>query len=253
MSLNAAVSASGAVNTRRVGSFFALTFLVPGLPQFIWGQPERAFVLAGTFLSALTVGLFAWGTLIGIALLLLAYVVHVASVDDAIHQWSFPAFDRRMPRLMVSLVLGVGVYGPLVLAGSILAWPAVRPGQSEAYLVNRCEYQEKLPESGDWIWLALEKGTTLGRLVEVVAKPGQNVEWSSSGLRINGKRVSLMPFPHGTAPKQLEFQVPEGQLLVAGAAEANRLPRSWEFVPIDRVEGRAWAKLYPVWDRRILD
>ena len=46
-----------------------LRILVPGYAQWSWRQRERALVFFGSFAAALLVGLFAWGTRTGAAVL----------------------------------------------------------------------------------------------------------------------------------------------------------------------------------------
>jgi hypothetical protein len=238
---------------RPVRPLIGLTFLIPGAPQWCWRQPERALCLFGSFTTALAVGLFAWGTRTGLALLGFAFLAHVVSTSDAIRQWSFPGFGRWVPLLSASAGLAVVFYGPLLLAGSVLAWPGIGSGENpEGYLVDLSAYQVEGPESGDRVWLAPDRNGRDGRIAEVVAKSGQNVEWTGRWFRVNGKQVAVNPVPQTEAPTEMEFQVPEGQLLVAGRNRDPYTSRSWEFVPTGRVEGRAWAKLYPVWDRRLL-
>ena len=73
-----------------------LRLLVPGWPQFAWGQAGRGGTLFGSFATAIGVAVLAWGTWLGWALIAFAYVVHVTSASDAIRQASFPVVARRM-------------------------------------------------------------------------------------------------------------------------------------------------------------
>ncbi len=106
-----------------------LGVLLPGYPQWRWRQRERALVLGGTFGSALAVGLFAWGTPLGLSLLGVAFFCHVASVADAMRQVAFPGFARGVPTLSTSLGLGLGCYGPLLVVATVVAWPGARRGR----------------------------------------------------------------------------------------------------------------------------
>ena len=65
--------------------------------------------------------------------------------------------------------------------------------------------------------------------------------------------MTLEPFRQGQAPQALTFRVPDGQLLVAYRTDDPFLPETWELVASARVEGHAWGKLYPVWERRFLN
>ena len=70
--------------------------LVPGLAQLNWRQHERGLVFLLSFLSALVVSVFCWGTSMGWAFLAFAFVTHAASTIDLIRQRSFPVFPRFM-------------------------------------------------------------------------------------------------------------------------------------------------------------
>ena len=71
--------------------------LVPGLAQLNWGQLERGLVLLLSFLSALVVSVFCWGTSMGWAFLAFAFVTHAASTIDLIKQRSFPVSPVSWP------------------------------------------------------------------------------------------------------------------------------------------------------------
>ena len=71
--------------------------LVPGWPQFFWGQRERGWVLLGSFVVAVGAGLLTWGTWEGWSFFGFAFLTHVTSMTDAIRQGSFsriPATQR---------------------------------------------------------------------------------------------------------------------------------------------------------------
>ena len=239
---------------RIVPALIGLTFFLPGAPQWFWRQRERSLVFFGSFASSMAVGLFTWGTRTGLALVGFAYLAHVVSAADAIRQWSFPGFGRWVPTISASSSLAIGCYGPLLLVGSVVAWPGHEGGGTGAgYLVNRWAYGNRIPELGDRVWLARDQGATAGRVVEVIARPGQNVEWTPRGLRVNGRRTELVPFRSGKSPLGMEFQVPDGQLLVTWRSGKAMGPNPWELVSAAQVEGRAWARFFPVWDRRLLD
>lgn len=256
MSTRGGVATGQGAETGPPGRPPGLAFLLPGLPQWLWGQRERAMLLGASFAASLSVGVFAWGTAMGAMLLVFAYVLHVASMSDAIRQWAFPGFGRRVPTISASAGLAAGGYGPLVVLGMLLAWPGMERGHSRSgYLVDRLAYRAegRGPGPGEHIWLAPEPAGRDGRLAEVLGRPGDDVQWSSGRLQVGGRRVGLAPFRLGQAPKSISFKVPDGHVLVAYRTDDPMLPDAWELVAASRVEGRAWAKLYPVWERRLLN
>jgi hypothetical protein len=230
-----------------------LSFLLPGFPQWAARQRERGLVLFATYASSLSIGIFTWGSRTSLALIAFAYVTHIASATDAIHQWSFPGFGRWVPAFYTTTGLAVVGYGPLVLMGFLLAWPGIEGDSSgDSYLVNRLAYEDRAPEPGEYVWLA---GSGIGGhegLGQVLAGPGEDVEWVDGRLRIAGRYVNTNPFRPGLAPKQLDFKVPEDRYLVSYKTGDPVAPHGWDMVPKDRFEGRAWAKHYPVWERRLL-
>ncbi len=230
-----------------------LSFLLPGVPQWLWGQRDLGLLLGGSFASALAAGLFAWGTAAGSILLIFAYAVHVASAADAIRRWAFPGFGRWVPAASASAGLAA-CYGPLALLAALVAWPGMESGgPRQGYLVDRLAYRDRGPGDGDHVWLARSPSHRGGRLASVLGRPGDEVEWAGGRLRVAGRRIDEIPFRPGQAPKSMAFRVPDGHLLVAYRGDDPLLPRAWELVPESRVDGRAWAKLYPVWDRRFLN
>jgi hypothetical protein len=234
-----------------------LRFLIPGYPQWLWRQRERALVLFGSFAISLSVGLFVWGTRASIAILGFAYLTHVISVADAIRQSAFPGFGRWVPMASASAGLGMGCYGPALAVGLVCAWPGFRgEKQQEGYLVNRGGYWASDPAAGEWAWVHLP-GKRQPRAVRVLAGPGQTVEWSESGLRVGSQGVPWTPPPTSWRPRELAFTVPAGQVLVAPEPSGRSEPKSATacglvLVSKDRVMGRAWAKLYPIWDRGLI-
>ncbi len=88
-----------------------LRMLAPGWAHWYWHQPRRAAILCGSYCAAIAVGLFAWGTALGWALLAFAWGTHVWAVADAIRQGAFPGFGRMVP-LVAAVGVGLLGYGP---------------------------------------------------------------------------------------------------------------------------------------------
>jgi hypothetical protein len=247
--------------------------LLPGSSQWSWDQPERALVLLGSYLAALGVGLFTWGTPLGMVLLAFAFGTHVASASDTIRQSAFPGFGRWVPVVSSSGGLGLGLYVPALGLATLFAWPGLGTEQGSGlgrsgYLVNCRAYGKAEPSVGDWVWLrspvpapvpvpapasgaaGAPGGARLGR---VVARSGQRVEWSDTQLRVDGAPRADRPFRR--FPGVLVFNVPAGHVLLAPADQATGRPtRAGRpvLVPHDEILGRAWAQLYPIRERRLL-
>jgi hypothetical protein len=232
-----------------------LKILIPGYPQWEWRQRERALVLLGSYLVALGVGLFAWGTPIGLAVLAFAYGTHVASATDVVRQQAFPGFGRWVPMVSASGGLGLGIYVPALTLATLVAWPGMGAGPArEGYLVNCRAYRGAPPRPGDWVWLRSSPWGE-GRLGRIVAGPGQEVEWSGEQLRIDGRPpapgLSWRPRRHAV---ELLYTIPRDHALIvpASPASARIAPGDPLLIPQDQILGRAWAQIYPIRERQFL-
>lgn len=243
-----------------------LRVLIPGAPQWHWGQRERGAALFGSCLGALAVGAFAWGTPLGLAVLAFGAGAHVVSVVDAWRQAAFPALGKWAPWLTATSWVVGGVYGPAVAAAALVAWPGLRPGSApEGYLVNCRAYLTAEPRPGDWVWFRPAPWAD-PRLGRVVAASGQEVEWSSNRLRVDGSEPvrgrdgrpvydGAPARPPGSA-QVVSYRVPVRHVLVnPSPADGKARPGSEGLVIVGRgqVLGRAWAQYYPVFERRFLD
>ena len=238
--------------------------LVPGWSQWSWGQRPRGAVLFGSFASAALVSAFAWGTVLGLAVLGFAAVVHVVSTVDAFRQAAFPALGRWAPWLTATGFLAGCVYGPALALAAVVAWPGAQGGASiEGYLVDCRAFRTADPLQTDLVWFRPSDGGT-SRLGRVVAGPGQEVEWADGRLRVDGREppwvegrplLSGPPFRTAIAPRALAFRVPDGHLLVQpeGGAAERTVHEGLAIIDRTRVVGRAWAQFYPILDRRRLD
>jgi hypothetical protein len=236
-----------------------LKILVPGYAQWSWRQRERGLVLFGSFVMALGVAVFAWGTALGMVVLAFAFGTHVASAVDVIRQGSFPGFGRWMPLVSASGGLAAGVYAPALGVATLLAWPAM-PGAAtpDGYLVNRRAFRDRAPRRGEWVWLRSSPWGDL-RVGRVMAGAGQEVEWSGQRMRVAGTPAApgmppANPFRSSYTPEEMTFTVPEGHVLVN--LDAGRRPGDGAggtvLIPHDQVVGRAWARLYPISGRELL-
>ncbi len=230
--------------------------LIPGYPQWTWLQRDRASVLFGSFAASVVVGVFAWGTALGLVVLAFAFATHAFSAADAIRQYAFPGFGRVVPTFTATAGLGALCYGPALAAASVFAWPvAPEDRPRDGYLVNRWAYREgEDPCPGETVWLRQARGLR-PRIARVVAGPRQRVEWSDDVLRVDDQAVPGSPFRVPGAPSGLKWAIPEGHVLVSfgvDSADERAMPGGWEVVDRADVQGRAWARSYPIWARRLL-
>jgi hypothetical protein len=212
-------------------------------------------ILFGSYAGALAVGVFAWGTTLGLLVLVFAFATHAFSAADAIRQYSFPGFGRLVPALTTSAGLGAFCYGPALAMASVYAWPiALDERPREGYLVNRWAYADEAPAPGETVWLRPTRGAR-PKVARIVAGPGQRVEWSGEQFLVDDLVVEESPFRIAGSPSRLQMTIPQGHVLVTFGADPRRgkgVPGGWEVVDQADVRGRAWARSYPIWDRRLL-
>jgi hypothetical protein len=236
------------------GNSWAWCLLVPGWAQWSWRQPERAAFFLGSYLTAAGVALFAWGTPAGLAILAAAFAVHVAATADAIGQWAFPGFGKLVPPAAAGAGLGLACYAPAVVLASVFAWPCRPPATPrEGFLVNRWAFRHHRPSAGDWVCYDLpeSQGRGIGRLL---AEGSEQVEWSDRALQVAGTRRDWQPSPHAQTPTETAFVVPEGHFLVDPLGLPSQGPTLLGLILVDgrAIQGRAWARHSPIWNRRLL-
>jgi hypothetical protein len=231
--------------------------LIPGWPQFSWGQRERGWVLLGSFVVAVGVGFLTWGSWVGWGCFGFAFLTHVTSTTDAIRQGSFPVYPRRTAVSMVTGAFATLVYLPGLSALYATACPSFTPDHAaNGYLVNCWAYRGAgaRPERGHCVWLRMPSHGQL-RAARVIAVSGQEVEWTGHQWRVDGQEQPLHSPLRMTAWTQVcHFKVPDDQILVEPEDEGTSPTASSSLLLVsqDRVVGRAWAQYYPVWDRRLL-
>jgi len=247
------VGASGA--GARVRATVGWRILVPGAAQWSWRQPERALVLFGSFAAAGVVVVLSWGTWTSALVLAFAFATHVVSALDVVRQSAFPGFGRWMPVASISGGLALGVYAPALSLAALTAWPVTVPGApGDGYLVNCWAYRAQEPERNEWVWHRPNPWSE-PKIGRVIAQAGDEVEWSRQGFRINGEKHSQgRPYRSSVPPGEMAYQVPEGHLLILPDAPGRDGESDQRVVLVAReqVKGRAWARLYPVWERRLL-
>ena len=236
-------------------AYLRLIILVPGLPQFFAKNNDRAWVLIGSYGLALLVGIFSWGTTEGLAMLAFAFATHVFSAVDAIGKHTFPGFGRFVPTFTISASLGAFCYAPALMTALIFAWPiALDELPRECYLVNRLAYYGNDPIAGETVWLRPAR-VSRPRMARVIAGSGQRVEWSGNQFLSDGMTAKASPFRVAGSPLRFKMIIPQQHLLISFGSEPNQgnaMEGAWEIVNRSDVQGRAWARSYPILDRRFL-
>ena len=172
-----------------------------------------------------------------------------------LRQGSFPAYSGRTAIIVVSVNLALLVYVPATMILSTLALPGFSEHETgTGYLINRWAYRHAKPRAGDWIWARLHsRGKP--HAAQIVATGGQEVEWTGRNWRIDGRPCALNGSLRLTAwPQICRFHVPSDQFLVEPEEPESSTSAIGPLVlvPSDAIVGRAWARVYPMWDRHLL-
>jgi Signal peptidase, peptidase S26 len=244
------------IDRRPYESPVGLKMVIPGWPQFSWGQHQRGWVLVGSFAVALAVGLWTWGTWWGWGFFAFAFITQVTSATDVLRQGSFPIYSSRSALFFVSSALAIAFYFPTIVVLSEIARPGFEAdGTGSGFLVNCWAYHgDSKPHEGQWIWMKLPP---LGQqwAGRVIAVSGQEVEWTGRQWSVDGHQCNVHPaLRPGARPQVCRFKVPSDQVLVEPDDEGASTPSLGPLVlvPPDGIIGRAWAHFYPVWDRHLL-
>ena len=106
-------------NRRGIDAIHWLLQGIPGLAAWRRGDRERGMVLFGSFASALSMAIFAWGTTLGVLMILVVFAAHVAALVDLI------AADFLTKRFRADRRLQVGGYCALLLGAGLMSLIAI--------------------------------------------------------------------------------------------------------------------------------
>lgn len=225
--------------------------LVPGAYQRSLGQTERGRSALLTYVCAVAVAAFSWGTPLAFGMLLVAVIIHLISVCDALSQHAFPGFARGIP--VVSVAIGLCfAYVPCFMLGLRVAGSErVENLPNHRYLLNRLAFETSPPRPGDWVAYhpVSRRGVAIGR---VVACGGQEVRCVAGDVFVDGARVGQRLF--GLGQVDLSLTVPEGHALVLSdlSNQQNEQRKSLVLVSNTQVIGRPWLQVAPLSELRLL-
>ena len=182
-----------------------------------------------SFVVALAVGLWTWGTWWGWGFFAFAFITQVTSATDVLRQGSFPIYPSRTALFFVSSALALVFYLPTLFVLSEIARPGFEPdGTGSGFLVNCWAYHgDSKPHEGQWIWMKLPP---LGeqRAGRVIAVSGQEVEWTGRRGALMGMNVMLHSSLRPAAMASVcRFKVPSDQVLVEPDDEGATTLRAW--------------------------
>ncbi len=248
-------STASAASFRRAVLPPILALLLPGFHQRRRGQTELGWLCAGTYASALVVGLFSWGTTCGALLVLVAFTVHVLGLGDALRARSFPPFSPTATFASAFTTLSLA-YTPLLAIAYALAWPVPQTNpepQAPSYLANRWAYRHQEPRRGDWICYDGPQGP--GRHIGIVrAQQGQRLDLRSDAFWLNDRFLAhSLPGMIAPAPSSAAPLVPAGRLLIqdldSHPASGSTTTAIFRQVELRQVRGQVWARHWPLRER----
>ena len=253
----------------------AARLIVPGWAHMHSGIEIRGRIFLAVYLFLLSVGMLYWGTALGAMLLGLAFSVHASSVLDILIRQGNVRFPSMMATAMlVSLVLAVGVYGPLGWTLSHVASPIEYDADAPPFarldvvLVNRWAFRWNGPRPGDVVLFRPILEQNVGNPINLVhvrfliretqiidrvlGRAGDRVVWDGRRLTVNGKAVSWRPLIPEKLPEHLDITVPSGHVLILPTSALSAIrgaPEAyWKvagLIPLGNIEGGAFLRNNP--------
>jgi hypothetical protein len=209
----------------------------------------RALGLHASAIVAVGLSLLSWGRSLAWIMIAYAFFIHISAAAGAIARRPFLGFNSRLLRSSLATFLIALVYAPILLAGAILAWPALDKRDGSAiFLVNRHAFHGRVPVPGEMLWIE-SKAPGSSNLARAVAVEGQEVSWSPGRLSVDGTKAVL----HANMTGKGRFRVPSNLLLVTyesvGGGGTGGEP---VLIEAGQVIGKAWARSDPIGILRLL-
>jgi signal peptidase I len=170
---------------------------------------------------------------------------HADSVPDILPVeqkagWRRTILDT-LETILLSLVLflAINAVSERIRVESISMQPTLYPG--DYVIVNKLAYHFKhSPDRGDVIVFRYPPNPeAIPYIKRVIGLPGDQIHIADGKIYVNGELV-IEPYLVVTTNRGGDWSVPEGQLFVMGDNRNNSSDsRSWGFVPLENIIGRA--------------
>jgi signal peptidase I len=242
-----------------------LRLVVPGWAHFYQADRERGWLFLAPYLVLLLLALVLLGTILGTICLALAFGVHAAACVSALRLGGVELRQTLRHTAWIVVVLVLLVYLPAGWLLSLFARPAMvgvdsPPFQAGDVVLNsEAPYWFRSPRPGDVVLYhqrassasfdtALQHGTVrVGqgeRIDRILAGPGDEVAFASSGLAVNGEPCRWQPLNPERWPRPLVQTVPGRPPLTETVPSGYYflLPTTGEPIP-DNVPADLWPKL----------
>ncbi len=170
---------------------------------------------------------------------------HAETTPDALAEEQKSGWQRTLldtfETILLSLVLflAINAISERIRVESISMQPTLFPG--DYVIVNKLAYLvTHVPQRGDVIVFKYPPDpTAIPYIKRVIGLPGDQLHIADGKVYINGS-LMLEPWLKVTTNRGGDWTVPEGQLFVMGDNRNNSSDsRSWGFVPLGNIIGRA--------------
>ncbi len=170
---------------------------------------------------------------------------HAETIPDALTEEQKSGWQRTVldtfETILLSLVLflAINAISERIRVESISMQPTLFPG--DYVIVNKLAYLvTHVPQRGDVIVFKYPPDpTAIPYIKRVIGLPGDQVHIADGKVYINGS-LMLEPWLKVTTNRGGDWTVPQGQLFVMGDNRNNSSDsRSWGFVPLGNIIGRA--------------
>jgi signal peptidase I len=170
---------------------------------------------------------------------------HADSVPDILPEGQKPGWRRTildtLETILLSLVLflAINAVSERIRVESISMQPTLYPG--DYVIVNKLAYRfNHSPDRGDVIVFRYPPNPeAIPYIKRIIGLPGDQIHIADGNVYVNGQLVAE-PYLVVSTNRGGDWTVPEGQLFVMGDNRNNSSDsRSWGFVPLENIIGRA--------------
>jgi signal peptidase I len=170
---------------------------------------------------------------------------HAEIIPDALSEEQKSGWRRTLLDTLETILLSLALFFAInavserIRVESISMQPTLFPG--DYVIVNKLAYRfNHAPQRGDVIVFKYPPDPdAIPYIKRIIGLPGDQVHIADGKVYINGQ-LTLEPWLKVTTDRGGDWSVPEGQLFVMGDNRNNSSDsRSWGFVPLKNIIGRA--------------
>jgi hypothetical protein len=249
---------------------YFLRLVGPGWPQYFTRRYNRGLFFLVLYLLILAVSAFFFGYRLGSIFLGVAFVVHIASVWDAMYSYSRTYFAIMMITLALAWYVPIGVILMHICEPVVIRHPLGMFQPDDVVLVHRwfhrgdwiqpgviVEYHTDPFDNGD---VGVVRGDDEiffeyhdGNIDRVLALGGQTVSWDGKQLFVDGQPSPWKPLVDISARGELPpTQIPDDSVLILPSGiDWGMKPPDWDqmfnviLVKRSEIMGTVWWRWQP--------